>query len=221
MNKPSQIPFDLSRPTDYSKDSFIVGASNEEAYQALADDENWANNMLAIIGPKGAGKTHIGHIWSKQQQALMLDGAKGFIPSSHYKGQSIWLDNAASSEDNPLFALLNLALTGEIKALLLTDREMPSKWPAKLPDLVSRLRNIQIAHLSEPDDIVLFDIIAKLFDDCGLRVSEAVINYLMVHADRRVNNLRRLIADIDKAAAIEKANVSRSFVANFLQNKLF
>ena len=226
----TQFPLDLALVPDNSAGAFVRGASNVEAVTALADTAGWANNILAIIGPKGSGKTHLGHIWAAEHQAISLDAkniveSDGFVPRKDYRGRALWIDNASSADEYTLFTLINLTITGELQALLLTDQNMPAKWDVQLPDLHSRLKNVQIARLQEPDEGLLSAIITKLFMDRGLKVSDTLIDYLLVHADRSVDSLRALIRALDKKAAAEKVNVTRAFAAKylpeFMQGQLF
>ncbi len=216
-----QIPFDLTLPPDYSAGAFIHGASNAEAVDALANTQIWANNILAIVGPKGCGKTHLGHMWANEKNAIIVDGNDGFVPRRDYRGRALWIDNGAQADEYALFTLINLAITGEIRALLLCARDMPAVWQVQLPDLRSRLRNLQTVQLQEPDEEVLQAIVTKLFKDRGLIVSKALITYLLSHADRSVDSLRGLITELDKKAASEKVNVTRTFAAKYMQGKLF
>ncbi|PHR55431.1 MAG: hypothetical protein COA43_15500 [Robiginitomaculum sp.] len=218
-----QLPLDLAVEPDYSVSAFLRGTCNQEAWVALTDANPlaanpWANRVLALVGPLGSGKTHLGHIWAERQPAIKLDGLDKFKPKREWRGRSLWIDNAASADEFTLFTLINLAITSDIEALLLTDRSAPSEWDVQIPDLHSRLRNVQTVKLSEPDDDVLMDIVDKLFKDRGLRVSMGVIQYLVANTDRSVNALRVLIVKLDEYAAQEKINVTRSFVAKFLQN---
>ncbi len=221
----TQFPLDLAMAPDNSASAFVRGAANQEAVTALADSSTWANNILAVIGPKGSGKTHLGHIWAAQHRAISLDGRDGFVPRKDYRGRAIWIDNAATADEYTLFTLINLTITQELQALLLSDQNLPSAWNVQLPDLHSRLKNVQIARLQEPDEDLLRAIITKLFMDRGLKVSDSLIDYLLVHADRSVNSLRALIRDLDKKAAAEKVNVTRTFAAKYLpefrQGQLF
>lgn len=197
------------------------GEANAEAVTALADTSEWANNILAVIGPKGSGKTHLGHIWAERYKAIALDGSKGFVPRQNYRGRALWIDDASLADEYTLFTLINLTITGELKALLFSDQNMPSDWNVQLPDLHSRLKNVQVARIQEPDEDLLSAIITKLFMDRGLKVSDNLIDYLLVHADRSVDSLRSLIHGLDKQAAAEKVNVTRIFAAKYMQGKPF
>ncbi len=215
-----QYPLDLAGAPDYSRRSFVHGPSNAEAVSLLANLDYWTGPVLAVYGPAGCGKTHLGTIWAQAHTAICLDGRAGFIPRRDYRGRAIWMDDAEQCEEYTLFTLINLALTGEIPALLLTGRSRPADWPVNLPDLKSRLRNIQSVAVQQADDEVLSSVIDKLFRDRGLIVSEAVIQYLLAHADRSIDHLRALIADIDREAASLGVNVTRNFVAKFMQSSL-
>ncbi len=217
----AQLPLHLPLDPDISEGSFLQGTCNQEAWAAIHNVSKWANNILALVGPQGCGKTHLGHIFASKYSAVPLDGRDTFAPKSDWKNQAIWIDNAQSADEFTLFTLLNLAITGDIKALLLCERTTPSAWNVQIPDLQSRLRNVQISHLEEPDDDLLFNILQKLFKDRGLKVSDSLISYLLSNTDRSVSALRQLVADLDAAAVQQKVNVTRSFAAKFLQGGLF
>ncbi|NNC36898.1 MAG: hypothetical protein HKO02_05550 [Hyphomonadaceae bacterium] len=213
-----QIPLDLVPKPDLGSGSFQYASSNAEARRALERSE-WANNTLAIVGPKGCGKTHLGHIWSVENDAISLDGRDVFVPKKEWKYRALWIDNAAEADEFTLFTLINMAISGDLQALLLTDMMPPVSWNVQIPDLHSRLRNVQIARIEEPDDNLLTGILLKIFKDRGLKVSDSLISYLLTNTERSVGALRSLIVELDEAAAIEKINVTRSFASKYLQNK--
>ena len=217
----TQIPLNLASPPDYRAAAFVSGKSNAEAVAALSEYRVWANHILAVVGPKGSGKTHLGHIWAERENAVILDGMDGFVPRRDYRNRALWVDRAAHADEYTLFTLINLAISGEITALLLSDQAMPLDWDVELPDLRSRLRNVQVARLHEPDDAVLRAIMIKLFKERSRKVADSLLDYLLVHADRSVEGLRNLIVTLDKQAASEKANLTRTFAAKYMQGQLF
>lgn len=215
----SQIPLDLSLKPDLGAQFFQYASSNAEARRILALS-TWANNTLAIVGPTGCGKTHLGHIWASENQAIFLDGRDVFAPIKDWKTRSLWIDNAAKADEFTLFTLINMAITDDLEALLLTDIKQPASWKVQIPDLHSRLRNVQMAKIEEPDDNLLTIIMLKIFKDRGLKVSESLISFLLTNTERSIGALRGLIIELDEAAAIEKVNVTRSFASKYLLRKL-
>ncbi len=213
-----QIPLDLQPIPDLGAQSFHYASSNDEARRAL-ERSDWANNILALVGPSGCGKSHLGHIWAKRNNAVALDNLEEFNPKAGWRGRALWVDEAANADEFTLFTLINMAITGEIEALLLTDIEPPANWTVQIPDLHSRLRNVQIARIEEPDDNLLTGIISKIFKDRGLKVSDNLVSYILNNTERSVDAVRRLIIELDEAATIAKVNVTRSFAAIYLQNK--
>lgn len=216
-----QIPLDLGLKPNFSAAAFFDGRCNAEARMTLSQPQNWSNRSLALIGQKGCGKTHLGHIWATQNNAISLDGYAEFKPRADWKDRALWIDNAASADEFTVFTLINMAIKSSLSALLLTDRETPMLWSVQIPDLHSRLRNLQTVRLDEPSDDVLFAILSKLFKDRGLFVSKYLVSYLLTNTDRSVDALRALVVGLDQAAvAKKKKDVTRSFAAQYLKGNL-
>ena len=72
-----------------------------------------------------------------------------------------------------------------------------------------------------PDDDLLRGVLVKLFADRQIAVDEPIVSYLMVpHAARSGGGARYLVAEIDRRALEEKAEVTRHFVAQVLAGHL-
>ena len=67
-------------------------------------------------------------------------------------------------QERALFHLHNLVLA-QGHALLMTSAREPAPWRLDLPDLQSRVQGAQSARLSEPDDLLLTMLLAKLLAD--------------------------------------------------------
>ena len=114
-----------------------------------------------------------------------------------------------------MFHLLNLARE-QGAYLLLTSREAPTGWKLTLPDLTSRLKAIPVATLGPPDDDLLRSVLVKLFADRQIAVDEAVVSYLVARIPRALGAADSLVAEIDRRALEEKAEVTRMFVGRVL-----
>jgi len=193
-----QIPLDLAPKPDFTFETFEASSCNEAALGAVRVWPKWPSPVLAIIGPTGSGKTHLGQAWA------------------HTSERAVFVDNADKMIEEDLFFLLNKALNGYIPGILLAARIHPADWPVGLPDLKSRLKNIPVARLEEPDNGLLEPIIRKLFEDRGRAISQDVVQYLMKRHDRSIDRLREVICDIDKAAQAQKADITKRFVSKYL-----
>lgn len=215
--KTGQIPLDLLLATDYSKERFVTARSNVEAVSAITRYPNWAGGALAVIGPKGSGKTHLGHLWIARHDGILIAPDADLGSAANWRGCAIWVDEAELANEDILFGLINMAIRKDIAGLLLTGRTPPAIWPMQIPDLRSRLGAMQVARIEEPGDDLLEPILRKLFLDRGLKVSDSLINYLLSRIERSVDAANSLVEQLDKAAAAEKANVTRSFAINWFK----
>jgi chromosomal replication initiation ATPase DnaA len=100
--------------------------------------------------------------------------------------------------------------------LLITASQHPGQWRVSLPDLRSRLRALPVAELGAPDDSLLRGVLVKLFADRQIAVEQSVISYLVVRMPRSLDAARVVVAEIDRKALEDKAEVSRPFVARIL-----
>lgn len=214
-----QIPLDLAPKPDFSFDTFEVGLFNQAAFSLISSWPDWPSPILALIGPAGVGKTHLGQAWVSRHAGRAMLGADCNLIEDFDPNMVLFLDQAEQATETELFTLLNLALNGQIAGLLLASRQRPKDWSIELPDLQSRLKNVPVADLDEHDDEVLESIVRKLFEDCGRSVNRDVVAYLLAHDDRSVASLRKRVQDLDFAARQAKKDVTRHFVAQILKSE--
>ena len=198
MSKLPQIPFDLSPKPHHSFSNFLVSESNTAAVKAVRSWPDWPAPILLIIGPQGCGKTHIGHAW-----AIETGGS--------------FVDDASQIDNAKLFAVMNQALNGEIKGLLLADRHPPTEWDIGLPDLRSRLKNTPLAVINEHDDDILESIIRRLYEDKGRVVSQDLISYLLKYQERSITTQRMIAEELETEARAHKADLTKSFASKYLK----
>jgi len=211
-----QLPFNLAPEPDYSFTSFEVGPCNSDAVTALRAYLDWPSPILALIGPAGSGKSHLATAWAESVQANLVTP---HVVKPSWRGQPLVFDNADSAVESQLFAVMNMALNGDVPGLLITGAKLPKAWNVELPDLRSRLANVPIAALSDPDDATLEQILRKLFEDKGRAVSRDLVTYLLAYQDRAVTAMRGLIAELDVAASQNKSDLTKAFAARYLSKR--
>ena len=204
-----QFALPLALPASASRADLIEDVSNAAALAFLDRPETWPAGRLALHGPTGVGKTHMGRAFAAAQGWRRLEGPalRGLPPPA--PGGTVLDDADTAAEETALLHLLNLcAERGE--GLLLIGREPPARWSIRLPDLRSRLRAVTAIGIGPPGDALLAALLAKLFADRQLRVAPDVQAWLLARLPREAAALAEAAARLDRAALVARGPVSRT-----------
>lgn len=201
---PQQLPLDLAYRPALGMADFVIAPGNRDAVAWIDRWPDWPSHAIAIFGPKGAGKSHLAHVWQGRSNAIFLDRAPAedaALPSA------IVLDEP---QDWPEAALLHLynRIRESGGHLLIVSEMPPARWPVELPDLASRLSSMPAVALSAPDDDLLVAVMAKQFTDRGLEVNEDVLRYVASRVERSFATAADMVARIDRAALAQQRKVT-------------
>ncbi|NHB75170.1 chromosomal replication initiator DnaA [Rhodobacter calidifons] len=214
-----QLAFDLPVPEAMTREDFFVAPSNALALQTVEAWQDWPGRKLLILGPEGAGKTHLARIWAALSGAAILN-AHGLaeVDLAPLAGHNLVVEDAdrIGPAEAQLFHLHNLATSGA--ALLLTARTPPRDWGLGLPDLLSRMQATQIARLEAPDDALLSAVLVKLFADRQIAVPASLISYLVSRMPRSIGAARSLVAALDARALALGRPITRALAAEILDS---
>ncbi len=213
-----QLILDLPVRTSLDRGDFFVSEVNQLALARLAEPATWPNGKLALVGPEGAGKTHLAHIWAEQEGARLMQPPDLEGLDIGNLDESVALDDAdriESGAERALFHLHNrVAASGN--CLLLTARRAPHHWKVGLPDLKSRMEASDIVRIDAPDEALLSAVLMKLFADRQNTVTPSAIRWLTKHLDRSFAEAQRIVAEIDARALAERRKVTRGLAADVL-----
>ena len=218
MNVPRQLALALPHAESFARDDFLTGTSNADALATIERWPDWADRVLALTGPEGAGKSHLAAIWAEKAGARRVAAralGETDLLGSLATGALVVEDASAEFDERALFHLLNL-VREEDGYLLLTARSAPATWGVALPDLVSRLRALPVVTVSAPDDALLRAVMVKLFADRQLSVDENLIAYLAMRIERSFAAAREAVAQLDREALRQKRGVTRALAAELL-----
>jgi chromosomal replication initiation ATPase DnaA len=216
----NQLAFDLEPAENFSRDDFIRGAGNAAALELVDRWPDWPARAVAIVGPEGAGKSHLAAIWADAAGARRLASRaldESAVPAALATG-ALALEcgtGDADLDERALFHLLNL-VKEQGGFLLLTARTAPAAWPIALPDLASRLRAVPVVTLAAPDDAMLRAVLVKLFADRQIAVDEALVSYLVVRIERSFAAARAIVATLDREALRRQRPVTRALAGEIL-----
>lgn len=215
----AQYVFDLPHRPAFGRDDFLVTEANKAAVAAVEKWPQWRNPVMIICGPAGSGKSHLAAVWlsmtgARQTSAGQLIEAD--VPG-HLSDGALLIEDAPSGnlDERALFHAINIARE-EKCTILITSRVSPGQWQIALPDLVSRLRAAEIAHLQSPDDALLRGVLVKQFSDRQILVDERIVGFILARMERSFDALRTLVAEIDTRALTARAEITRPFVSKVL-----
>lgn len=218
---PRQLVLALDHAVSFAREDFLPGPSNDAALTLIERWPDWPNKVMALVGPEGAGKSHLATIWAEAAGARVLSAkllGETDLPSAFVTGALVLEDlEPAGLDERALFHLLNLARE-EGACVLITARAAPAGFPLTIRDLASRLRAVPVVSLASPDDALLRSLIVKLAADRQLNVDEPLVNYVANRIERSFVAARSAVAKLDEEAMRQHRPVTRALAAELFRD---
>ena len=211
----TQLRLAFPRPRRFDRQDFVVSSCNREAVACVDSWPDWVGRRLALVGPAGAGKTHLARAWAARTGAEVLRGGEENPPIPP-RGPILFEDADRRADDTLLFHLINRADEGD--TLLVTARTPPRTWPTALPDLRSRLNALPVAAIGEPDDAVLRHVLVGLFRERDIRPDEELLAYLVRRIERSVPAAEAVVARLDLAGDAAGRAINRALAREILDD---
>lgn len=212
-----QLAFDLPVAAGFRREDFFPSPANALALATLDDP---TQRRLLLIGPHGAGKTHLAHVWAEAHGArlIRLPDLPALLPDLPPDAALAIDDADALPRDEALLFHLWNRLSPQGR-LLLTAATPPRDWGLTLPDLLSRLQTLNQVALTPPDDALLSAVLVKLFADRQVMVPPNLIPYLLARMERSIAAARQIVARLDAAALAQRRPITRALAAEVLEPK--
>jgi chromosomal replication initiation ATPase DnaA len=216
-----QLTLELAPEPGYERENFVVSGSNEQAYAMIELWPGWPVPMLLILGPPGAGKSHLGTIWASIAKAGIQSAASlaaANIDALAAAGPLLLEDADAIGEaEAQLFHLLNL-MRERGSALVITAKAPPDAWGLRTADLLSRLRLAPTVTIGPPDDALMRAVLVKLLIDRQLVIDTSVVGYIALRLERSLDAARSFIDALDREALARQRRISRAIAADVLRS---
>lgn len=211
----NQLPLPFDQTPRYGLDDFMPSASNEAALVAVERWPEWLDRVLLIVGPEGAGKSHLARIWAARADADILSPPDlgGDLDLLVRRNAVVEDADRGGLPEPALFHLLNLVRERGL-SLLVTARSAPAGWSLATADLVSRLRLAPIVEIAPPDDALMRAVLVKLFADRQLAVDAALVDWLALRLERSLDSARRAVAALDRAGLDAGRRITRALAAD-------
>ncbi|MBS0383847.1 MAG: chromosomal replication initiator DnaA [Proteobacteria bacterium] len=188
------------RMGERSPETLVVTGANRDAARLLTEWRLWPGGALALIGPRGSGKTHLALAWALEAGARQVSSrAAAEDAASIFREASgrILVDNADQDADEAaLWRVLDLA-RAEGGAVLMVGVQPPGAWSAAIPDLRSRLASMAVARLGEPDEALMEVVLRRVCREQFIHLSDDAARYLARRLPRTFAAAYALAAALD------------------------
>ena len=218
---PRQLTLDLPIETRFGREDFLVSPSNADAFETFEGWPAWPDRVLLLLGPTGAGKSHLGAIWAARSHARILPASAlaGSDVSALAGAGPLLLEDVDSARgiEAQLFHLLNLVRNSANSWLVITARAWPDGWGLRTADLLSRLRLAPAVEIAEPDDALVRAVLVKHFIDRQLVVDTTVVEYLAMRIERSLDAARQVVEALDREALMAGRRITRPMAGDVLR----
>jgi chromosomal replication initiation ATPase DnaA len=213
-----QLTFALPPTEAFEAANFFQSGSNAKAYDQVMGP-GWPRRQMLLVGPAGAGKSHLLHVWADQKNALVVAAKDLGRLNPANLPEAVAVEDAQDVAgirdlEEMLFHLWNHQNASGY--LLITARQAPRDWGLTLPDLLSRMQSTAIAHLDPPDDALLSAVLVKLFADRQVHVQPNLIAYLVSRMERSIVVAQQIVAALDARALVLGKPITRKMAADLL-----
>jgi chromosomal replication initiation ATPase DnaA len=214
MGEARQLALAFPHHPRLSEADFLPTEGNRQALEFLGNLRSWPQRRLALWGGRGAGKTHLLHIWARNHGAELVSG-RALAGPVWPEGPMAVDDIDAVPSEPALLHLLNAAAEAG-HPLLLASRLAPGRIGARLPDLASRLRAITAVEIGPADEPFLAALLARLLSDRQLQVAPSLQSWLLTRLPRTPGAIQEAVARLDRAALAAGSGVTRPLAAQAL-----
>ena len=228
ITKKNQLFFDFGRDYDAELTNFFFSKKNQVLKNELIEVIDLGQNKdIFISGKNGSGKTFLlNSLLNNQKSANKsniyidlseLDGSKDYFAELN-QFDLICLDNLDKIKEKievQVFNLINDCKQSSTN-LIFASSLNPSEL-SFLPDLISRLKQINYFYINEIRDEEVLDCIIFIVNKLNLNFSDDVMEFISKRTRRDFSSIKRTIQDLEKFLYSEKKEPTKKSVGSFFK----
>lgn len=217
MGKPEQLPLEFRHEAASGRDDLVISDPVSAAASIVDRWPDWPSPVVIITGPEGSGKSHLAEVWLRKSGAVRVQAIRDSDAVTRAGEGPVLVEDADRDgfDEAELFHLIN-AVRSAGTSLLITARSWPMAWGVTLPDLASRLKAATTVEIGPPDDLLLGQILMKLFADRQLLPDDKVIAYIVARMERSLAAAQAIVARLDRLALARGTRINRALAAEVL-----
>ena len=210
----TQKTFDFNIKENYGNDDFFVSNSNSLTHKVLLNIKT-PEKYIYLKGPSKSGKTHIGQIWQKINNAILFNYNDYNMILDQKK--NVFVDNfSLNVDEEKLFHLINHCYSNNLN-ILVTSELSSTEQKFKLSDLSSRLKTFYFAEIFNPDDELLNNLLIKLLHDRQIHIdNDEIFSFITKRIARTYLSIYNFVDRIDKLSLSKKKKITIPLIKELL-----
>ncbi len=219
-----QLLLDLGTPEPPTLEDFTVGLNSEiiEKLKAIASRQA-IDHFVYLWGDAGFGKTHLLQALAQYAPARYLTHRSSIDDFTYSPETTLYLIDDCESLPPPLqvaaFNLFNEIRDNRIAYLVTAGNCAPTALALR-DDLRSRLCWGLIYQVQGLPDEAKLDVLARIAQKRGIRLSDGVLPWLLTHYRRDMHSLTQIIDELDVYSLEMKRVVTLPLLNMLLARKL-
>ena len=206
--------FNFNIAKNYENDDFFVSNSNSLAHKVIFNSIN-PEQYIYLKGSKKSGKTHLGKLWQKNNNAILFN----YNEYDHiiHQYQNIFIDNCLLQlDEEKLFHLINHCYNNDLK-ILVTSNLSSTEHQFKIDDLSSRLKSFYFIEIFEPDDDLINHLLLKLLYDRQIKITnDDIFSFIANRISRTYLDIYNFVDRIDKLSLSKKRQITIPLIKELL-----
>ena len=191
-------------------ENFFVNETNFYPFNSLINNKN-QNSFL--FGPKKSGKSFLGQIWLKNNNAIPLSNNFEFILSNK---NNVLIDEIKLTQEEEIFHIINHCTLNNLKLLIISHKKI-NDINFSLIDLSSRLKTFDYLEIKQPNDEMLLTILTKLLIDKQFIInSSEIFEYILRRVDRTYEAINEIVSKLDILSLQKKRQLTIPLIKEIL-----
>ena len=230
MPNPRQLALQIQINERASLNNFFVSKNNDKTIQILKDLLNSKNGVQIFIDDLGSnGKSYLlqaicndfsnsnnSSIYIPMHEVINLDPSilEGVSELNLICIDDVDLISKRREWEIALFNLINECY--EKECLLLLSGSI-NKLEA-IPDLVSRIKKMEILRLEAINDDELLEATQAISKNLNIKISEKNLNYLMNNSRRDIKTIFRTLSQLEKESLERKKSIGLNLIKEVIRS---
>ena len=190
--------------------NFFVNETNHYAFNGIINTDS---NLSFLYGPSKSGKSFLGNIWNKKNNAVKLNDNFEYIINCN---KNILVDDLSGHNQEKIFYIINNCILNSLKILIISNQKI-NDIKFNFDDLSSRIKIFSNYEIKQPNDEMLLTILTKLLVDKQFIInSNEIFDYILRRVDRSYLGIYNIVNKLDILSLEKKRQLTIPLIKEIL-----